>query len=555
MISVHFNGKEFEVKCPAFDNMRIKGAPDRRWDKKSGAWKAPATRAVSMYLAQNYADSEKTNEAQTKIKELKTIQINKDLFPAWYKFNSPPMKQQIAALNQIWGNEEAALFMAMRTGKTFVAINWSVALAMSGNVQGMIVVTLSAVTFDWEGQLNEHSPIPINQHTIKSGNKDRTQRWIDNKDDEGFKVLIVGLEAFSQGNAWEYVRQFAMKYKCVMIVDESSGIKNSTKIRSQRISDIGGICKYRAILTGTPITQGIEDLFGQFKFLNWGIIGIKSEFAYRARYCIMGGFEQRQVVGYRHMGEILDNVRPYVYQCTIEEANPNLPEKIFELRLVEPNKTQKRLFKELGDKNLMATNIGDLFLETDTVLERMIRYQQIAGGHFPYGNDEGGYDIVVIPETSPKLKAMMQDIEILPKDTKIIIWSVFRPEIDLIVEALTKKYGIASCAEFHGGVDKDQRAANVHRFQEDDDCRFFIANKSASKGVELSAANVHLFYSRSFSYEDNIQAEARTDSAKQEAESILYIDYRINLKIDKQIYKAYSTKKGMADYVTEAMSK
>jgi len=435
MISVHFNGKEFEVKCPAFDNMRIKNAPDRRWDKKSGAWKAPATRAVGMYLAQNYADSEKTNEAQHKIKELKTIKVSNELFPAWYKFSNDPMNHQMDALNQIWGNEEAALFMAMRTGKTFVAINWSVALAMSGNIQGMIVVTLSAITFDWEEQLDEHSPIPINQHTIKAGNKDRTQRWIDDTKTEGFKVLVVGLEAFSQGNAWEYVRQFAMKNKCMMVVDESSGIKNSTKIRSKRISDIGGICKYRAILTGTPITQGIEDLFGQFKFLNWGIIGIKSEFAYNARYCIMGGFEQRKVVGYRHIGELLENIKPYVYQCTTEEANPNLPEKIFELRLVEPNKTQKRLFKELGNADLMETNIGELFLETETVLERMIRYQQIAGGHFPYGNEDGGYDIIVIPETSPKLRAMMQDIEILPKDAKIIIWSVFRPEIDLIVAA------------------------------------------------------------------------------------------------------------------------
>ena len=555
MISVHFNGKEFEVKCPAFDNERIKAAPDRRWDKKSGAWKAPSTRAVAMYLAQNYADSEKTNEAQRKIKELKTIRMNTSLFPAWYKFNKPPMKHQLEALNQIWGNEEAALFMEMRTGKTFVAINWATALAMSGDVQGMIVVTLSTVTFDWEEQLNEHSPIPINQHTIKSGNKKRTQTWIDDKATEGFKVMVVGVEAFSQGNAWEFVKKFAMTYKCMMIVDESSTIKNSTKIRSKRISDIGGICKYRGILTGTPITQGIEDLFGQFKFLNWSIIGIKSEFAYRARYCVMGGFEQRQVVGYRHIGEIMNNVKLYVYQISAKEANANLPDKIFELRLVEPNATQKRLFKELGDKNLMATNIGDLFLETETVLERMIRYQQIAGGHFPYGNEDGGYDIVVIPETSPKLKAMMQDIEILPKDAKIIIWSVFRPEIDLIVEALTKKYGLDSCAQFHGGVDKDQRKINVRRFQEYKECRFFVANKSASKGVELSAANTHLFYSRSFSYEDNIQAEARTSSAQQKAESILYIDYRINLKIDKQIYKAYSTKKGMADYVTEAMGK
>lgn len=563
MISVHFNGKEFEVKCPAFDNERIKAAPDRRWDKKAKVWKAPATRAVAMYLAQNYSNSEKTNEGQRKIQELKTIQVSNDRFPAWFKFKNDPMKHQFNALNKIWGNREAALFMAMRTGKTFVAINWGVALAMSGEVTGMIVVTLSTITFDWEDQLIDHSPIPIQSHIVKAGDKTRTQRFIDDTEMEGFKVLIVGVEAFSQGKAHEYVRQFAMKHKCAMVVDESSAIKNSTKIRSERITDIGGLCKFRMILTGTPITQGIHDLYGQFKFLNWNIIGIKSEFAFRARYCIMGGFEQRQVVGYRHIGELLENVKPYVFQCTAEEVMDNLPEKVFELRLVEPNKTQKRLFKELGDPKKMETQLEAvvngqeslLFLETDTVLERMIRYQQIAGGHFAYGNDEGEYEITVIPEKNPKLEALMADIEILPKNEKIIIWSVFRPEIDLLVNAITEKYGLESCAQFHGGVDNEQRKVNVHRFQNNDDCRFFIANRAASKGVELSAASIHLFYSRSFSYEDNIQAEARTDSKNQKAKSVLYIDYRINLKIDKQIYKAYSTKTGMANYVKGEMAK
>jgi len=554
MISVHFNGKDFEVKCPPFDAERIKGAPDRKWNKKTNTWHVPATRAGAMYLGQNYSDSEKTNEARAKIKQLKEIKRAESYFPAWFKFKNEPMRHQMEALNQTWGNNEIGLFMEMRTGKTFVAINWAAALAMSGEINGMLVIVPNSITLVWEDQLDEHCPIPVHSHVVRAGDKTRTQRFIEDTTTEGFKVLIVGVEALSQGTAWKYVQSFCSTHQIATVVDESSRIKNATSTRTKRVIDFGGGSKYRAILTGTPVTQGIQDLFAQFKFLNWKIIGVKSEYAFKARYCIMGGFENRKVIGYRNIGEIIENTKPYIYQCQAKDVL-DLPDKVYEMRLVEPNKTQVRLFKELGDPFLMATNIDDKILEAETVLERMIRYQQIAGGVFPYSNEDGGYDWQFIPDKNAKMNAMVEDIGDLPRGTKVIIWAVFRPEIEVIVDHLVQEFGHEAVAQFHGGVDNEQRKVNVHRFQNNSECLFFVANKAASMGLELSAASVHLFYSRSFSYEDNIQAEARTNSKNQKANSILYIDYRINHKIDKDIAKALKMKKSMADYVTGEMEK
>jgi hypothetical protein len=58
-------------------------------------------------------------------------------------------------------------------------------------------------------------------------------------------------------------------------------------------------------LTGTPVTKGPEDVFSQFKFLDPYILGYESFYSFRARYCIMGGFEQKQIVGYEHVDELI----------------------------------------------------------------------------------------------------------------------------------------------------------------------------------------------------------------------------------------------------------
>ena len=76
------------------------------------------------------------------------------------------------------------------------------------------------------------------------------------------------------------------------------------------ITKFGKSAEYKRILTGTPVTKGAEDVYAQFKFLNPQILGYDSFYSFRARYCIMGGFENRQVVSYNNLEE-LESIYPY----------------------------------------------------------------------------------------------------------------------------------------------------------------------------------------------------------------------------------------------------
>lgn len=551
-VAVDFDKNEFTVQCPVFDNERVKAAPERRWDKNSKKWRLPATRSNAQYLAQNYADMEKSDKARAMIKQLKQNTVPDIKFPSWFRFKNKPMKHQNDALDQFYGLKAAAAFMEMRTGKSYVAINLGSVRAMEGEINAFVVVVDAAYKVVWEDEFKEHCPIEYNLLIAESGKYDKIDRFTRDTDTPGLKVLVTAVEGYSQGNLFKHVEKFMLAHNCMMTVDESTSIKNPGKIRSKRVCDLGGLAEYRLILTGTPITQGIEDLFGQFKFLDWKIIGMKSQFAFNNRYCVMGGFEGRNIVGYRNVVELMENIKPFVYQITADEVYDPL-EKIREKAHVEPTKEQKRMFDELGDPFQMSTIQGDNLLEVETVLERMTRYQQIASGLFPYWDElDQCYKVEPIRGKNPKIEAMLDVISKMRPETKVIVWATFQPEIRFISEALASQYGADSVCEYHG-QNVEVRGEEYQRFKTSPEARFFVTNKSGSKSLELSAASAHVFVSRSFSYETNKQAEARTNSGKQVSKGILYFDIVMNHKIDKMIHAAYARKQSMADYVREQM--
>lgn len=552
--SVDHNGSEFIITCKQWDNARAKACPDRKFDSKNLCWRVPATNAAARYIEREYSAEEKTESTVNAIRELLSVASKRKGFPGWFRYKTTPRKHQAAALDYIYGLDEAALFMEMRTGKSYVTIVYSSARAMEGHINGLIVICPNSIRMVWDDEFKEHCPIPYQIHHVTAGKAKATEKFLVEAFN-GLKVMVVAVESLSQGGAADLASRFLATHKVGVAIDESSRIKEDQAARTEKCYNLGGDAIFRLILTGTPVTQGIHDLYSQFRFLNWRIIGMKSFFTFRNRYCIMGGFDNRKITGYQNVGELMDLIRPYTFQVQAKDVM-DLPKRIPQIRSIEPTPQQLKAFKELGDPFEMITKQGDKTLEVETVLERMTRWAQISGGLFPFDDEEGGHGVVRLDGRNPKLDEMMTVFDELPKGTKVIIWARFRPEIELIVEALKKKYGDKDVAELHGGLDREDRKAEYDRFRFDPECTKFVVNVAVgSMGLELAVASVHMFYSRSFSYEDQKQAEARTNSSKQKAESILYVDFVLNTKIDKMTLAAYERKSDMAEFVKSEMEK
>ena len=62
----------------------------------------------------------------------------------------------------------------------------------------------------------------------------------------------------------------------IMIVDESTTIKNRTALRTKNVIKASRLAKYRRILTGSPVTKSPLDLFSQCECLSPEALNFKS---------------------------------------------------------------------------------------------------------------------------------------------------------------------------------------------------------------------------------------------------------------------------------------
>ncbi len=542
---IDHNGIEFIGVCPFWDNQRIKMAPDRTWNPKGKCWHMPALPANASYILDTFKDDEITPVARQKAKTIKkNFKPKDDRFPAWYKFKSEPMPHQVECLNKAWAAGDIAMFMWMGRGKTFTAINYVTARVMSGEINAMVVLCISGVKPVWPVEFDKHCPIERDMFILEAGQRGMAEFTLK---PSAFKVLIVGIEALSQGNAFKFVENFIITHRCATFIDESSSIKNPKSIRTKKAWHLGGLSKIRGIMTGTEVTEGIENLFAQYRFLNWQIIGQKSYYNFTARYCVFGGFENRQIVGYNNIKELLDRVKPYTYSIGKDVAG--LPPQIYKEPIrVKSTKEQRRVFADLKEQEYTA--IDDKELKTETVLERTMRYQQICGGFFPFDEEEG-HGIIPIPGNNPKLQALLDLLSDVSSHQQVIIWARFIPEIELIYTELSKIYTEDVVDKYIGGSTTEERIQKVKDFQ-DGKTRFLIGNKTMAFGVTLTAATLNIYYSNDFSYEIRKQSEERSHR-KGTTHSVTYIDIIIDHPVESRILTALKKKKSVAEFVKEEM--
>ena len=465
-----------------------------------------------------------------------------------YKF--PPMDHQRKALIRARDKTSFALLHSMGTGKTFTTINLAAYRYRAKQIKAVLVICPTAIKSVWVKEIAQMSPSPTDVYVYSSGDKG-LEKWL-NKEVAALKYLIVGVEALSRGSAVNDSMVFAKRYQkagFLIVADESSKLKTPKAGRTKNACKLSAKADYKMILTGTPVTQGMQDLYAQYNFLDPEILGCKSYMVFRARYCVMGGFEDRDIVGYKDVDELLELLQPYTDLVEAKDVL-DLPERTFSRLHVQPTRQQVEAMESL--KTLFEAESGGDILSTSTVLERMTRFQQIIGGNFPYDDVvNGGYLTKPIAGKNPMLEALMDSIDTLSVDAKVIIWARFRPEIALIVARLAASYGPEAIVEFHGGVSESQRGDAIDRFQSSTGARFFVVNQATgSMGLTLTAATVAYYYSNTFSYEERIQSEKR-NYRKGQVKHCHYIDIEMDVFEDRMILHAIEKKESLASIVTQ----
>lgn len=501
------------------------------------------------------------------------------------------------------GKDLFALLMAMRTGKTKVALDDYGQLELDGKAHDFLLLAPAGVYRTWETALREHASDDLVgrmwRYTWESGSNSKAAKNLRAAfmgEASRPRMLLMNVEALStvreaQNMALQFVTQ---RRKVYQAVDESVVIKNWDSSRTSFIvNKLGPHYAYKRILTGLPTPKDPLDLYGQFYYLNPAVLGYANWVAFRARYakvaniCMLktqdlqhrlrnanGGqaavmlqgigrmditdlsrehliaeLQARnvwfptipQIRGYQHEEELRDKIAPYVYRCRLEDCY-DMPPSVYMRREVRMTQEQERIYNELKTFCTARLNEQDYVTATQ-VITQMLRLHQVLCGHTV---DEQGNEHEV--ETN-RPKELIAAIEELEDDQKVIVWCVYDKDIRRVVAALRDKYGEGCVARFWGG-NRKTREEEEYKFQNDPAVRFMVATQSAGgRGRMWAVANTVIYYSNSDNLDHRSQSEERPKAMNKRI-PIAYIDLVTPGTVDEKFITSLRRKINMAAVIT-----
>jgi len=382
----------------------------------------------------------------------------------------------------------------MGLGKTYQTIVAAHSLAQPG--ERILVVCPASLKLNWTREI---------------------VKWLG--DDAG-TVNIVNGKAFDYNARWNVINYdiLAKHYDtleragfAILICDEAHAIKNRESNRSRLIvggkkvplpqvptekdprtkapRDIQGLASLATrrvfMLTGTPITNRVRDLFNLLKATGHPLG--KTWFQFGQRYCAPTVNQFGTVYnGSSNIEELRRRVDPVFIQRKKEDFADvlSLPGKGRTWNAVEVDIS---LYLAIMDEYAEKRRLG-LLTSTQHHLALITEARNAAA-------------VAKVPATVDLVNDMVEGGE------KVIVFTNWTRSLEL----LEKQFG-AQCVVFHGGMSATQKDNAVTAFQTNDNVRIFVANlKAGGVGLNLTAATQVVFNDLTWTPADHRQGEDRSN--------------------------------------------
>lgn len=540
------------------DFQRLKNISGLRWNRTTRCMVGPVSLNLLDGLARFYklpADMETKRQRLGKTRrEIDAERLAEDPAPLLpYPVNANLYKHQIRGANmalRAFGALDAKTpgggfgeLFEMGCGKTLTTIAVAGALYNLGKIDRVLVVAPTSVCSVWPHDLNQFATFPWEARVLLGDKKKRLKALneLENRPFKALRIAVINYESTHREGIFEALAA----YKPDLIVcDESQRIKNPSAAQSKALHKLGDAAPFRMILSGTPVQNNAVDLYSQYRFLDPAVYGANF-YAFKNRYCIMGGYGQHQIVGYRNMDELVEKEHSVAYRVTKEECL-DLPQQTFINRYVQFTDAEQAIYEQLRKSSFLELETGENVTAT-TILTMYLRLMQLTGGFLTADESTRPKQV-----NTAKLDALADIVDdyVVDAGKKLVIFARFRAEIAAIENLLRLRkiqYG-----SIYGDVPMEERGKIVEDFQTNPDTKVFVAQiQTAGLGITLHAASTAVFYSYDYNYANYAQALARIHRIGQRL-PVTYIHLVVDGSIDEKILAALENKEDMAKTVVDS---
>jgi SNF2 family DNA or RNA helicase len=431
------------------------------------------------------------------------------------------MRHQQAAVSKRLPVRVGGLFMEMQTGKTRTSIE--LAKLRAHKIDKVVWFSPVSLKLTVAGQIREHTDCEdicvfdarTNQCNLPC------KRW-----------YIVGTESMSSSNRVVAAVNSLITNQTYVVMDESSYIKGHRAKRTERLTFICARSKYREILTGTPLSEGVIDLYSQMRFLSERILGYSSFYSFEANHLEYSERFPGMIVRAHNTEWLAAKIEPYVYQVRKKDCL-DLPPQMYSTKYCAMTYQQRNAYEKLKDEFLTYNDPDDW--DSYKLFQLFSALQQVVSGFYNEKKRSGQEIRHEYDNDRPDL--LREIVARLSKGEQVIIWGKYIYDIEQICRVLENKAYVV----YTGEQSEKKREKGKIAFRAGE-AQFFVATPgTGSHGLTLMNASTEIFYTNSFKYSERDQAESRCHGIGQ-VKTVHYIDFVCENSIDERIMNSISKK-------------
>lgn len=487
-ISFEYDGKI--VDC-------IRSFPSRYWNANTKVWELPFNKLGE------FVDKLPEYEFTITAPNIKS-EKPKAVVPKDFEFKTQPYEHQIVGFNFGLSHNKWLLGDEMGLGKTKQVIDIAVAKKLLYKYEHCLIICgVNGLKWNWAEEVKIHSnesawilgqKKTVRGKTVIGSSVDKLDS-LENIDKLPY-FLITNVETLrykewtgeykqSRNGQREKVYTYPITEKIVELCkcgkinmvafDEIHKCKNSGSEQGSQLLKINA--DTMIAMTGTPLMNTPLDLYTVLKWLGYEK---HSFYQFKNHHCVMGGYGGYEVVGYRNLDELQEELDAIMLRRKKEEVL-DLPEKTYIDEFVEMTPKQEQIYNEVT--NELRANIDKIAMSNNP-LAALIRMRQATGFT--------GILSSTVAE-SAKLDRLEDLVEEAVKNgKKVVIFSNWTQMTDIAYDRLLEKGFVGQMIT--GDTKDENRQLIVEAFQTSKYQDFIIGTAGAmGTGLTLTAGTIEIF--------------------------------------------------------------
>jgi len=372
-----------------------------------------------------------------------------------------PHKYQKDCIDFVIRNPKCNLFLEMGLGKSAICLS-AIRDLLFDSIEVhkvLIVAPLRVATVSWPAEIQKWDLFKDFSYYVLYG-PNRTEEPIE------ADIIITTYETL------EHIKRNPLCVQGVdmVIFDESTYIKNEQSHRWQRAFSVLGLVERTVMLTGTPMPNGLADMWAPMYMLDYGKrLGVTRSI-YRDLYFDMGGYNGRKYIPRKGaVDRVMDKIKD-ISKTLKAKDYLDLPELIINKVPVKLGVGIRIVYADVEKK--FFTRIADKIIKADSAAAKSMKLRQLTQG-FIYDEHKEAYKIGGVD----KINALKEIQSAYPNENKIIV-SNFVHE----VESLSKLFVGAS---IYGPTSTQEGKERIEQWNKGNLKNLIVYPGSVAHGINL----------------------------------------------------------------------